>query len=77
VSGNKILFSGFRAGSIFQNLDVLKNATHILLNPPFYMMPSPESCQWASGKVNAVAVFLETCVKNVQYQSVLEKSNKN
>jgi hypothetical protein len=63
---NSNIFNGFRVGSIFQNLDVLQNATHILLNPPFYMMPSPESCQWASGKVNAAAVFLETCVKNVQ-----------
>lgn len=63
---NSDQFQGFRVGSIFQNLDVLRNATHVLINPPFYMTPSPESCQWASGKVNAAAVFLETCVKHVQ-----------
>lgn len=59
-------FTGFRVGSIFQNLDLLQNATHVLLNPPFFKMPSPESCQWGSGKVNAAAVFLEACINNVQ-----------
>ena len=63
---NSDSFTGFRVGSIFQNLDVLQNATHVLLNPPFYKMPSPESCQWGSGKVNAAAVFLEACINNVQ-----------
>ncbi len=59
-------FSGFRVGSVFHNFDVFQNATHVVLNPPFYMMPCLESCNWASGKVNAAAVFLEVCVNNVQ-----------
>lgn len=59
-------FSKFRNGSMFDNLEVLQSATHVLLNPPFYKMPSPESCQWASGKVNAAAVFFEVCLDNVQ-----------
>ena len=63
---NSEIFPRFRSGSIFQNLEILQNATHVLVNPPFYTMPSPESCQWASGKVNAAAVFLEACVNNVQ-----------
>jgi len=63
---NSKFFSGFRNGSIFDNLEVLQSATHLLINPPFYKMPSPESCQWASGKVNAAAVFFEVCLDNVQ-----------
>ena len=63
---NSETFTGFRVGSIFQNLEVLQNASHVLLNPPFYKMSSPESCQWGSGKVNAAAVFLEACISNVQ-----------
>lgn len=63
---NSEFFPGFRNGSIFHNLEVLQSATHVLLNPPFYKMPSPESCQWASGKVNAAAVFFEVCLDNVQ-----------
>jgi hypothetical protein len=59
------LFDNIRVGSMFQNFDVLKKATHILLNPPYFMMQTPESCDWASGKVNAASIFLETCVKQV------------
>lgn len=66
LSENYKLFPEFHSGSIFQNLETLQNVTHVVLNPPFFMMPSPESCQWASGKVNAAAVFLETCINNVQ-----------
>jgi len=63
---NSEYFSGFRNGSMFDNLEILQSATHVLLNPPFYKMPSPESCQWASGKVNAAAVFFEVCLDNMQ-----------
>jgi hypothetical protein len=56
--------TGFRVGSIFNNTDVIQNATHIIMNPPFCTTPSPDSCQWASGKVNAAALFVETCIEN-------------
>lgn len=63
---NSDYFPGFRNGSIFDNLEVLQSATHVLLNPPFYKIPSLESCQWGSGKVNAAAVFFEVCLDNVR-----------
>jgi hypothetical protein len=60
------VLDNIRVGSIFQNLDILEKATHVLINPPYFMIQTPESCDWASGKVNAASVFLETCVRHVQ-----------
>lgn len=44
----------------------IESATHIVLNPPYTMIDAPEDCTWASGKVNAAALFLETCVLHAQ-----------
>ena len=37
-------------------------ATHVLVNPPFTAVPSPEGCEWAGGKVNGAADFLARVV---------------
>ena len=42
--------------------EALDAATHIVVNPPFGMSDAPEGCDWASGRVNAAALFLEACV---------------
>lgn len=39
---------------------IIAAATHIVMNPPFGMVPAPPDCTWAAGKVNMAAVFLET-----------------
>jgi N-6 DNA Methylase len=59
-------FKNIIVGSIFEQLELLKNATHILLNPPYNMVQASESCDWAHGKVNAASIFLEICIKNAQ-----------
>lgn len=41
-------------------------ATHIIVNPPFTRVDAPKECQWANGKVNAAALFLEACVSHAR-----------
>lgn len=36
----------------------VRDATHVLLNPPFAAVRSHENCEWAQGKVNGAAEFL-------------------
>lgn len=45
------------------NNSALSEATHIVTNPPFSMMPAPDSCDWSSGNVNAAAVFLDVITR--------------
>lgn len=59
-------FGGIRNACGLMSHDAYKAATHVLINPPFTMISAPESCEWAAGKVNLAAVFVETALKNVQ-----------
>jgi hypothetical protein len=56
------LFPGISLGSSLIEEDVYKQATHILINPPFTPVDSPEACAWGSGKVNSAAVFMDACI---------------
>jgi hypothetical protein len=38
-------------------------ATHVLLNPPYTLVPAPAECQWRTGRVNAAALFMEHIVQ--------------
>jgi N-6 DNA Methylase len=35
------------------------------LNPPFTRVPSPRSCQWATGKVSQAALFVTRCLEQI------------
>lgn len=41
------------------------NATHVILNPPFNLIDSDESFNWAKGKVSAAAVFVDKAIDYV------------
>ena len=56
------LFPGVGLGSSLSEENLYKQATHILINPPFTPVDAPEACSWGSGKVNSAAVFMDTCV---------------
>lgn len=56
------LFPGIGLGSSLVEHDVYKQATHILINPPFTSVDAPETCAWGSGKVNSAAVFMDACI---------------
>jgi hypothetical protein len=56
------LFPGIRLGSSLVEENIYKQATHILINPPFTPVDAPEACAWGSGKVNSAAVFMDACI---------------
>jgi len=56
------LFPGICLGSSLVEENVYKQATHILINPPFTPVDAPEACAWGSGKVNSAAVFMDACI---------------
>lgn len=53
----------------------LKNVTHILMNPPFTIWPSPKENYWKEGNVNAAGIlidkYLRILPKNCQLSAVL------
>ncbi len=53
-----------RASCGLTDTAVIKNATHIVLNPPFSAVDSPAGCTWAEGKVNLAAVFIDNCLRH-------------
>lgn len=61
------LFPKITKGSTLTRTDMYESATHIVLNPPYTLVDAPEGCTWTSGKVNAAALFMETCVKHAQH----------
>jgi len=57
------MFPFITVKDFFQMHPITENVTHIIINPPFYMMPSSRHCDWGRGKINSAAVFLEICIK--------------
>lgn len=52
-------------GNIFERLDTLSSATHLILNPPYTIRKGPNDCSWSRGKVNFAAVFMEKILEKV------------
>ena len=59
-----------KVGSIYENLDSLTSVSHVLINPPYTLENAPEDCRWASGKVNAAAVFMDAVLDNLTSTTV-------
>lgn len=62
ISGANVesLFPRLRVQDGLNAIDDLRESTHIVTNPPFAMVQAPDACRWATGSVNAAAVFLDT-----------------
>ena len=54
------LSRGCERGCGLNDHQMIAAATHIVMNPPFGMVPAPSTCAWGAGKVNMAALFLET-----------------
>lgn len=52
------IFSGLKAGDVFAQSHVEQDAC-IAANPPFGSIPAPAGCKWATGKIQAAALFVE------------------
>ena len=51
-------FPGIRVGDGLAIPKDLARATHVVLNPPFNLIQTPQGVEWSSGQVSAAAVFL-------------------
>ena len=58
------LFPRVIPGSSLTEKDAYKQASHILINPPFSSVDAPDGCAWGTGKVNSAAVFMDACVSH-------------
>lgn len=60
------LFPKLKLGNGLSRSSTVSQSTHLVINPPFSQVPAPKDCEWASGKVNAAALFLEFCIQNAE-----------
>jgi len=56
------LFGNIEIGDALQDPKLLRNASHVIVNPPFTMLKVPAGENWTSGKTNAAAVFIKHIV---------------
>jgi hypothetical protein len=66
VSRVRELFPGLASGCSLAEKELFESASHIVINPPFTLIPAPRDCEWASGRVNSAAVFMDRCVSHSQ-----------
>ncbi|EGQ8408903.1 SAM-dependent methyltransferase [Vibrio cholerae] len=43
----------------------LQNVTHVLMNPPFTIVPSPRENYWKDGKINAAGIVFDKFLRNL------------
>lgn len=58
------LFPSIRSHSALRNSSIYKEATHIVINPPFTYIAASEQCRWGGGRINAAAYFVEDAICN-------------
>ena len=57
-------FPNIAVRDCFDNLELVKEATHVLMNPPYHPIPTPQKHRdWSSGQVSFAAVLLAECVE--------------
>lgn len=59
-------FPAIEQRSGLEDHEAIERATHIVVNPPFTKVDASKHCRWASGKVNAAALFVEACVAHAR-----------
>lgn len=68
-------FPGIRVGDGLEIPDDLAEATHVVLNPPFSFIQTPQGVKWSSGQVSAAAVFVDhilaTCEHGTDIAAIL------
>lgn len=52
----------FHVGDFLNRPKVIRQATHVVLNPPFFNVKLKSPLSWAEGSVSAAALFVETCL---------------
>lgn len=61
---NDGMFNG-QVSDLLRDQRPLRDATHVVLNPPFVQMKPEHPVAWSGGKVNSAALFLEVVLRTV------------
>jgi len=59
------VFPMIRQCDFLSNPEKVTTASHVIMNPPYNDLIAPSDCKWANGKVNAAALFLDTCLSRL------------
>lgn len=59
-------FGKIFVGDAMDQGGVIASATHVVMNPPFVRSLAPNACDWASGKTNIAAFFVEHALEHMQ-----------
>ncbi|MFD2256374.1 N-6 DNA methylase [Luteolibacter algae] len=57
-------FPEIKVANGLRQIHLLKQATHLLLNPPFGLEKVPKNCAWASGKMTLAAEFVANAMEH-------------
>jgi hypothetical protein len=58
------LFPNLVCGDVFDSEMEIKDATHVVLNPPYILIEGEKSQLWGKGKLNSAAVFFQYIIEN-------------
>jgi hypothetical protein len=59
------IFPMIRTCDFLSNPEKITNASYIVMNPPYNNLQAPAYCEWAGGKINAAALFVDTCLSKI------------
>lgn len=59
-------FENVAVGDAMKEEKLIAKATHIVMNPPFVSRRVAVDCEWASGKANLAATFVDHALKHMQ-----------
>jgi hypothetical protein len=59
-------FPNLKTACGIAEVDAYKQASHILINPPYTLSQAPRDCEWAAGAVSDAALFLDSCLGSVR-----------
>jgi hypothetical protein len=60
------MLPGISKGSGLRDGEIIRAASHIVVNPPFSAAQAPKGCNWASGRISLAAYFLMQIVTQAQ-----------
>lgn len=69
--GREEPFDRFEQRDFLADPSCVNDATHVVMNPPFFSTQAQPECTWATGSVNSAAVFVMTAVETMKEGSRL------
>jgi hypothetical protein len=59
-------FENFEVRDFLSDASGIRDATHVVMNPPFFHTIAPQDCAWAAGRVNSAALFVMQAIRSMK-----------